>query len=339
MLKGMTRREWMGGAFAAQLGRKVRVGVIGFEGHVNQLTEALPQLPDVELAAYASPEPSRDAAFARATHYTDRRKMLDREQLDIAVVANDDGARAGGILDCVERKVHVYAEKPLARTKDDYLRVKRAVTNSGIRLGMMMNLRYEPQFVALRDVARSGALGEVAQMQGQKSYRPGITTAWRNRAETYSGTIPWVGIHTVDLMLFASGRRFVEAAAFQTRIGWPELGPRDNAVGVLFRMDNGGVAVLNLDYLRPDTAPTHEDDRLRIAGTKGVAEYQAATGVRVLGAPAPELKPRRSIFADYVAAVLGQPSTALTHAEIWAANEAVLAAREAAETGRVVKIG
>ena len=37
-------------------------------------------------------------------------------------------------------------------------------------------------------------------------------------------------------------------------------------------MQNGGVAAVTLDYLRPEAAPTHGDERLRIAGSEGVIE-------------------------------------------------------------------
>ena len=37
-------------------------------------------------------------------------------------------------------------------------------------------------------------------------------------------------------------------------------------------MRNGGVASVTLDYLRPESAPSHGDERLRIAGSRGVVE-------------------------------------------------------------------
>jgi hypothetical protein len=49
-------------------------------------------------------------------------------------------------------------------------------------------------------------------------------------------------------------------------------------------MANGGVAMLHMDYCRPETAQTHGDDRLRLAGTKGAANDPAATGVTVMSA-------------------------------------------------------
>jgi hypothetical protein len=86
----------------------------------------------------------------------------------------------------------------------------------------------------------------------------------------------------VDLMLWTSGRDFKEVASFQTRVGFPEIGDAENSAASLFRMDNGGAATLRMDYLRPETAPSHGDDRLRLAGTKGIAEYYNTGGVTLV---------------------------------------------------------
>jgi hypothetical protein len=98
-----------------------------------------------------------------------------------------------------------------------------------------------------------------------------------------------------------------------------------------------------MDYLRPDTAPTHGDDRMRIAGTKGVAEYMAATGVTLVttsGKPKTitELPPRGSLFADYLKATYLGAKPTVTLADIWKINEITLAAHEAAGTGQTVRI-
>jgi hypothetical protein len=97
-----------------------------------------------------------------------------------------------------------------------------------------------------------------------------------------------------------------------------------------------------MDYLRPETAPTHGDDRLRLAGTKGVVEYQAATGVTLVTdrqepVTVRDLPPQRSLFLNFLDHVYNGKPTGLSMADIWRANEIVLAAREAAERRVIVK--
>src|SRR5262249_44424100 len=152
----------------------------------------------------------------------------------------------------------------------------------GVHLTMLLPMRFSAPYLALRQIVDSGQIGEVAQIDAQKSYKLGERSAWMLQRSTYGGTIPYIGVHMVDLMRWISGREFVGRVAFQSHIGYPGYGQMENTTGSLFRLDNGGVAVLHMDYLRPDAAPTHGDDRLRLAGTTGVAEYQEATGVTVI---------------------------------------------------------
>lgn len=331
-----------GAAVPVRFDRKIRVGVIGFDGHVGEITGPLPLLPDVRIEAYASAQASKAEAFRNARHYSSYTEMLAKEDLDVVAVLTDDGGRAEAILAALARKRHVIAEKPLAITRADLDRVKKAVADSGSRLGMLLPARFMPHFQALKQVVASGEIGEPAMVTGQKSYRPGVNVAWRNRKESYSGTIPWVGIHMADLMMWTAGRPFVECAAYQTRVGWPELGPRENAAAVLFRMDNGGSAALTMDYLRPDTAETHDDDRLRLAGTEGVAEYMRATGVTVVTRKSKTrvvpLGEPKHLFSDFLDSVYNGKPTLLPLADIWRANDVMLAARDAANSGRAVRL-
>ena len=146
----------------------------------------------------------------------------------------------------------------------------------------------------------------------------------------------------VDLMRWLSGREFVETVSLQAHVGFPEYGQMENTTGSLFRMDNGGVAVLHMDFLRPETAPTHGDDRLRLVGTGGVVEYQEATGVTVItGSQKPrtitDLPKDRSLFLDFLDSVYNQKPAGLSLSDIYRVSEIVLAARDSAERRVFVK--
>jgi hypothetical protein len=110
----------------------------------------------------------------------------------------------------------------------------------------------------------------------------------------------------------------------------------------VFQLDNGGLATLRMDYFRPETASSHGDDRLRLAGTTGVAEYMAATGVTLVTASEKprvltELPAKQSVFVDYLEAAYNGKAPTLTLEEIWRVNEITLAAHEAAESGKIIR--
>jgi predicted dehydrogenase len=147
----------------------------------------------------------------------------------------------------------------------------------------------------------------------------------------------------IDLMRHISGREFKETFGYQAHIGFPNLGEMENVTASLFRLDNGGVAALRMDYLRTETSPTHEDDRLRLAGTKGVLEYQAATGVTLMTTEQKphrieSLPPQQSVFLDFLNSSYNGKPAALTLADCYRVTEITIAAQTAADKGQTIQI-
>lgn len=332
-----------------RLPKKIRLAIIGLEGHIGEILGPMDRLPDIELVAIQDRDPQLMEHVARGRHganarrYRDWRELLDRESLDMAGICGANGERAEIILACAKRKLHIVAEKPLAITREDLGRVRAAVAQNNIRLTMLISMRFEPQYRALKQIVDSGEIGEVAQISAQKSYKLGERAEWMKHRATYGGTIPYIAVHMVDLMRFSSGRELVETVSFQGRVGHPELRDMENTTATIFRLDNHGTAALHMDYCRPDTAPTWGDDRLRLAGAKGVAEYQAATGVTLVTGSRPphqltDLPPAGSLFVDFLASVYHGAPAGLSLADIYRVNEIVLAARDSGDTHQILKI-
>jgi predicted dehydrogenase len=353
-----SRRSWLmgaaGSALAAgaaplKLPRTVRLALVGFDGHTSEILRPLPDLPDVELVAVAgaASEPAatrsalRNPAVAKAKFYEGYAELLGREQVDLVAVCNNDGDRAAAVLAALEKKLHVIAEKPLATSRADFQRIRALADRQGTRVGMLLPMRFSAPYLAMKQVVDSGEIGEVLQIDGQKSYQLGNRPAWQLNARTYGSTILWIGPHMIDLMLWASGRSFREVASYQSRVRFPEIQDMQNVTVSIFRLDNGGTATLRMDYLRPAGSKTHGDDRLRLAGTKGIVEYQERSGVIVSGPKGDrkvEPPPNGSVFLDFLRATYLGEKPALSWKEIVAVNLATLAAHEAAETGKAVTI-
>jgi predicted dehydrogenase len=346
------RRQWLAGTLGSSLmARRIRLALAGFDGHPEEILRVLPQLPDVELVAVAEEESDqeaqanvlRDRSAAKARRYETLGQLLEVETPDVVAVCNNNGRRSAAILACAARKVNAIAEKPLALNRADLDGVYAAVERSGIQLGMLLPMRFDSPYLAMRRIVESGAIGEVVQMDAQKSYQLGARPAWQKHRATYGGTILWIGIHSIDLMLRVSGRRFTEAASLQGHVGFPEAGDMENATATLFRLDNGGSATLRLDYLRPAAASGHGDDRLRVSGERGIVEYQESSGVTLLSRKAgleavKELPRQQSVFLDYLQSVYQGARPGLSWPEIVRANEVTLAAHTAGEEHRFVTI-
>jgi len=209
-------------------------------------------------------------------------------------------------------------------------------------------MRFTAGYLTLKKLVDEGVIGEVAQIGGSKSYKIGsgrgdLRAPWFFHRSTFGGTIPWIGIQMIDLMRFTSGRELRQVCGFQAHVGFPELGEMDNVTASLFKLDNGGLASLRMDYLRPTKAPTHGDDRLRLAGTKGIAEWQSSSGLTLMTndtAPTRIDPPRRSptAFIDYLLSSYEGKAPALPLADIFRVNEVALTAQEAATHGRTLAV-
>jgi len=351
----MTRRTVLGMAVAGRLSalpRPVRVGILGLEGHFSEVLEAARAAPEIQIVAVAASGPREMKRWAEnpllkaAKRYDDYRRLLDAEKLDVAAVCDGNQTRAATVIACAERGLAVAAEKPLALSLDELDAVRKAVARHRIPLTMLLPMRFEPHFLAMKSLVGSGQIGEPVAVGAQKSYKLGLTRgqrpAWMRKRATYGGTIPYIGIHMVDLMRWISGREFVEAAAFQSAIGFPEIGEMENNAAVVYRLDNRGSATLRMDYLRPETAPTHGDDRLRIAGTRGVMEYQAGAVTLMTAAQQPrrvtDLPSRPPLFADFLDSIYNGKPHLISLDDVFRVTEIVLRSREAAETNRIVRL-
>ena len=355
----LTRRNLMiglplSGAALAQTGERMRIGMLGLDGHIDQILAARRTTPGLEIQAISDANPrllrsvGERAGVPVERRYASHQALLDKEKLDMAGICGIDGERPGLVLECIKRGLHIIAEKPLTSQWDDLRRIRAALKqNPKVRLTMLLEMRYGGAFLAMRRIVESGALGEIVQMNGQKSYvfaeqppRP----EWMRRKATFSGTIPYIGIHLVDLMRFTGKQEPVEVAAFQAHVGQPDAGDMENTASVSMRLAGGGTADFHLDYLRPANAGTHGDDRLRLVGTRGVLEYMGNSGLTLVTdqekshAITPEAR-TLSLVPDFLASILGSQTPLLTLSDIFRANEIVLSARDAAVTRKVLPIG
>lgn len=344
----MTRREFLFASLATvsvysgALPAEIRAAIIGLEGHYSDLTGAAKALPNLRITAVSDPRPTAKTVGA-ARRYSDYRKLLAEEKLDVVCVCGDNASRARILQDCAAKKLPIISEKPLGLTFDELSAVKRAVEKNKVPLTMLLQMRGSPPYAAMREIVQRGEIGEVVSMDAQKSYQLGERPEWMKSRKTFGGTIPYIGIHMIDLMRWVSGRDFVEGAAFQSSIATPGIGEMENNCALAFKLDNQGTASLRMDYLRPAAAPSHGDDRLRVVGAKGIVEYRAGDGLTLVtatkGPQRIETFPKTdSISASFIKSLHGQGASLITREEIFRVSEIVLKMREAAERKRIVSL-
>ena len=263
-------------------------------GHGHHYLKALLRRDDLELEIAVSSD-GFDASAARglfqklaATRqiaprwFDSPQQMFDEfapDVVNIGAVYAHNGTLAAQAL---ERDVAVVCDKPIAASWAQWERLRELTQNNARVLLTEFPFRSQREFRAARAAVQSGRIGEVILASAQKSYRFGASRpAWYARREDYPGTLFWIASHGIDAIHFCGGVPFAGAGCVGGNLSRPDYGAMEDHVIGLFGLKNGGHAVVHADFLRPASAPSHGDDRLRIAGSLGVVEVRAGRCVLI----------------------------------------------------------
>lgn len=328
----------------------MRIGFIGLKGHQSVVLAGIQQLQDVEIVAVADDDPAKLEDFARkaslaksAEQYADWRHLIEHTMMDVCCVCDENGIRPDQLEALTARNIHIVTEKPLATTLEGLDRIRHALASSQSKLTMLLTMRHEAKYVTMRSLIQEGLIGVPCLATAQKSYRIEQRPQWQKERNRLGGTIPYIGIHAIDMMRWLTGLDYTAVAAFHGNLGTPEFGETEDQASVLLRMSNGASATARLDYLRPSKAPTHGDDRVRIAGSEGVIEASSGKPtITLLTEKDPpteiEAKPTANLFVDFAQALRENREFRIPTADCLYITEVVLRAREAAESGKVLNL-
>lgn len=321
----------------------MKIGFIGGFGH-HYLRGALSDdaiAIDRPIAfAPSAAHDDRAAAIAKqlgdVTFYDDAQTLLDRFKPDVVSVGaiyalNGDHAAAA-----LERGIPVVSDKPIAATWAQLGRLRELVqANPASVLLTEFDFRSRAVFRAARQAVRDGHIGAPALATGQKSYRFGSRPDWYSDRAQYGGLMLWVASHAIDAIRFVAGARVLAVTGRQGNISRPQLGTSEEYVTATLELEGGGTGIVHADYYRPDKASTHGDDRLRVAGPKGVVEVRGGICM-LIGEDGTERDITDSVtvrpmHTELLAAVGGESTDLYSTAESLEVAAVLLHARDAAD--------
>lgn len=255
---------------SAESNRPLRVGLFGRNGH--QIARQLLEHPLARCIAVAAwgDAPAPDSA----SNLERLEVMLADDSIDlISLCSPRRDEQADQAIAALEAGKHVYAEKPTALSEAKLDQVIEAAARTGRSYHEMAGSMLIQPYRAMRDVVRSGQIGEVVHVIAQKSYpymdgRPGDEGV-------DGGLVLQVGVHAARWVEHVAGVRMTEITGRETTHG----NPRDPVDGLRMasvshaRLENGGVAAITCNYLnRRDATGVHGYEELRIWGSAGFVE-------------------------------------------------------------------
>jgi predicted dehydrogenase len=180
---------------------RLNVGVIGVKGmgggHINYI---LKQMPDANVQITAICDVWEKARLkAKETIglgddqvYNEHERMLERDDLDVVIVATPDHTHSLIGVDVLESGRHLYVEKPMTRYLKEAFKIKEAAEKSGKLVQLGAQGCTEPQWQKAKEVIKEGRLGKLLWAQG--SYcRNNPNGEWNYEIDPEAGpsTVDW----------------------------------------------------------------------------------------------------------------------------------------------------
>jgi predicted dehydrogenase len=222
--------------------------------------------------------------------YTDFRRALKHEGVDIVSVCTPQHFHAENVIAAAEAGKQIVIEKPIANSLDEMRAMRAAVGKAGVKTVVCFVLRWNPLFQTLKSLVADGAFGKLYYVE--TDYQSNIASWWsgwedaRTREKGVSAMLV-AGCHGLDALRWLAGQDHDKAAraveVFAYRGGWRKGLPRewncytgawsdgkppmeyDGFEIYMLKFDNGvlGKVSVNFDCIMPYTFP------VEIFGDKG----------------------------------------------------------------------
>lgn len=148
--------------------------------------------------------------YGYETAYTDWREMLADRRVQVFDNGAPNDAHADPCIAAARAGMHIFCEKPLARSAEEARPMVEAVTAAGVTHMVAFNYRFVPALRQARELIHAGDLGEIYHFRASYLQEwvadPDFPRVWRlDRATAGSGVLGDLGTHIIDLARFLVG--------------------------------------------------------------------------------------------------------------------------------------
>ena len=252
----------MAAAAAENEAPEIGVGMLGYafmgKAHSNAMKKLPymiyppPAIPKMVAICGRNEEATRAAAvrFGYESYYTDWRKMLDDDRVQLFDNGGPNDAHAEPSIVAAQAGKHILCEKPLGRTAEESKTMLDAVQKAGVKHMVAFNYRFVPAIRQIRKIVDSGALGQIYHFRAsylQEWIMPHYNTPmiWRlQKSVAGSGALGDLGAHIIDLGRYLVGD--IKSVSAMTKTFIPERPWGDGTMGKV-DVDDAFAAVVEFE--------------------------------------------------------------------------------------------
>ena len=227
----------------------MRVGIAGYGVVGKTRHRSIKSNTSYQVTAISeSSDKARKSIPEGMTVYNDYKTLIASAELDVIFISLPNQFAAEATCLSLQNGLHVFCEKPPARTHAELLEVeKQSLKFPELKLMYGFNHRFHLSVEEAKLLIDSNSLGRLINMKGVYGKSQMISfnqTDWRTDREASGGGILLdQGIHMLDLMRYLSGENFTDVFSIIDNAFW-NFDVEDNAY-VLMKSPKGLVAQLH----------------------------------------------------------------------------------------------
>lgn len=233
--------------------RRIRFAVVGC-GHIGKRhIEMIRRNPEAELVAVCDILPEENLGLSSVVGgklpvTRDMETMLQNFEFDVFNICTPNGMHAPMAIRALETGHHVVIEKPMALNTKEANEILSAAEKNEKQVFCVMQNRYSPPSVWIKELVESGKLGKIFLVQincywnrDERYYKPG---GWHGTKNLDGGTLFTQFSHFIDLMYWLFGDIYDVQAKFED-FNHHNLTDFEDSGIVSFSFINGGMGILN----------------------------------------------------------------------------------------------
>jgi predicted dehydrogenase len=273
---------------------KIKIGAIGVGGiGGHQLRVAANNSDLFEVVAICDNNAEiakRVADEYKADSHTDYKELCKRGDLDAVIMALPHYLYGEVVCYALENGLHVFKEKPFAKTLSDAKMMVDSSKKSGKQLFLAGQNKFSSTFIKGKEIADSGELGDLFLSRGAIIYRWGGAIdgvwSWRGKEELSGGVaIIDAGWHILDMVHWLRGMPCAVYASTGTMKGAPKADyDVDDKAVLILEYPDGGIASIVSCYI---TLPG--EMRVTLHGTNGCLDVNGGNLTFMLADKAQEV--------------------------------------------------
>jgi xylose dehydrogenase (NAD/NADP) len=212
----------------------LNIGILGAANIARLFVDAVRPSASVRVAAVASRDVERGRAFAKALDvpvvhagYDD---LLADPTIDAVYNPLPNNLHAEWSIRAAQARKHVLCEKPLCLSSREAIAMFEAAEASGVYLVEGYPYRCQPQTIALRQLLKDRAIGNLQTLQASFGFKLEDKGNIRFNAALGGGALMDAGSYPVSLVRTIAGERATHVHAFAR---WDETGVDRSLVGEL----------------------------------------------------------------------------------------------------------